>query len=492
MEEASGDSIVASTAYPTDPIAASKVMEAMEIDEIDAVSTDSNFFSGLPVEVLHRLLTEYVGPSGVAKLASLSKSMLQICKNYRLWREFCRKELRVKLKDLEVPYKYSFDREGGNEFPDFKRCAPSSYFDVYTKVIYPFRGLLDFAMVSHATHYGEIVTLSYKNGVVKGEMWFLPKVITDPMVSTWDFFAFIDEKTNKLTVHSFFANNQAEPVEEKWRHSVKIVDEPQETQKIFLGMRRHEDDEGPRRKLLQFLHIRGVSWPGQAGMGGIDPGPDIFWHHRGLYKIHALLSTVRPFDFADGNHFKRIRDLPGKTVPTVLKDILPLGLFKGSYGVHGNELVRMWLEQDNEDVRITGTKMTGDPNVPSGKNTFYFSLKKAVMMEATHQADVEFLEALEADGPFLEAGPGQTQSFRVPDGGGFEDRFDARALPPHCTLRLVGHATVAGTNFTNAQSIIAHLIVLSKTSFVVLWLSGLDSATLFEKMSDSDPFTRFL
>ena len=141
-------------------------------------------------------------------------------------------------------YYLVFVGAGGNDFPSFQRCAPSSYCDIFTKVIYPFRHLLDCALVSHATHYGEIMTLSYKSGVVKGELWFLPKVITDPMVSFWDFFAFIDEKTSKLTVQSFFAIDQSVPSEGPWNYSIKILDEPQEIQKIFLGMRKHEDEEG--------------------------------------------------------------------------------------------------------------------------------------------------------------------------------------------------------------------------------------------------------
>ena len=132
----------------------------------------------------------------------------------------------------------------------------------------------------------------------------------------------------------------------------------------------------------------------------------------------------------------------------------------------------MWLLQRLDEVLLTGTKITGDPNVPAGQITFQFSLKRAVLMEAAHQSDIEYLEALESNGPFVQAGPGQVQPFRLPEGGGqFEDRFDARSLPPHCTMRLIGTATVAGTAFSNPQSIIAHLIVMSNRQFVVLWLS---------------------
>ena len=76
-------------------------------------------------------------------------------------------------------------------------------------------------------------------------------------------------------------------------------------------------------------------------MGGVDPGPDLFWHHRGMQKVHSFLRTVRPFDFAETNFFERLGDLPGLKAPAELEELVPLGLFKGSYGVHGNELIRV-------------------------------------------------------------------------------------------------------------------------------------------------------
>ena len=47
------------------------------------------------------------------------------------------------------------------------------------------------------------------------------------------------------------------------------------------------------------------------------------------------------------------------------------GLFKGDYGCHGTELVHLsYSNEGDEGVMFSGMKVTGDPNVPSGRNSF--------------------------------------------------------------------------------------------------------------------------
>ena len=47
------------------------------------------------------------------------------------------------------------------------------------------------------------------------------------------------------------------------------------------------------------------------------------------------------------------------------------GLFKGDYGVHGTELIELsYSNEGTEGVMFSGMKVTGDPNVPSGRNSF--------------------------------------------------------------------------------------------------------------------------
>lgn len=52
------------------------------------------------------------------------------------------------------------------------------------------------------------------------------------------------------------------------------------------------------------------------------------------------------------------------------------GLFKGSYGPHGTELIHLRYHEESGTVFFSGTKVTGDPNVPVGKQTFVGDLSK--------------------------------------------------------------------------------------------------------------------
>ena len=47
---------------------------------------------------------------------------------------------------------------------------------------------------------------------------------------------------------------------------------------------------------------------------------------------------------------------------------IPKGIFKGTYGSHGNEIIS--LSYSNPD-KLEGIKLTGDPNVPMDKTSFY-------------------------------------------------------------------------------------------------------------------------
>jgi hypothetical protein len=107
------------------------------------------------------------------------------------------------------------------------------------------------------------------------------------------------------------------------------------------------------------------------------------------------------------------------------------------------------------------------------------------------QGNINFLEGLLTAQQFVPGGP-QPQPFRLPNSHIYMDRIDARSLPETCSGRLVGNATIAGHGFRNPQSIVAHLVLFGPDKFIVMWLGGLNTASMFVKVSKTDRFSTFL
>lgn len=68
--------------------------------------------------------------------------------------------------------------------------------------------------------------------------------------------------------------------------------------------------------------------------------------------------------------------------PSSPEDLIPPGLFKGTYGSHGLEIVMLSFHGTHVKV----TKITGDPNVPAGQLTLHIDMTRRV-----HLPDIEHL-----------------------------------------------------------------------------------------------------
>lgn len=86
-----------------------------------------------------------------------------------------------------------------------------SYEDVFTKLLYPFRNLLNKLLCSFSNPWGNLLTIRYDRGLIQAFQWFVPGDITLDMVAVPDFTVFINHQTNEVDVinHLFYSNTFA-------------------------------------------------------------------------------------------------------------------------------------------------------------------------------------------------------------------------------------------------------------------------------------------
>ncbi|XP_047385724.1 F-box only protein 31 isoform X2 [Sciurus carolinensis] len=203
--------------------------------------------------------------------------------------------------------------------------------------------------------------------------------------------------------------------------------------------------------------------------------------------------------------------------PSRPDDLIKPGLFKGTYGSHGLEIVM--LSFHGRCAR--GTKITGDPNIPAGQQTVEIDLRhriqlpdvenlrnfnelSRVVLEVREQLRQEQQQA--SEGPTL---PQEPPSGRGPSGApaeeGGEPRVGAAAeqpahsgqgqpfvlpvgvscrnedYPRTCRMCFYGTGLIAGHGFTSPERTPGVFILFDEDRFGFVWLE-LKSFSLYSRV----------
>nr|XP_037283821.1 F-box only protein 31-like [Rhipicephalus microplus] len=154
------------------------------------------------------------------------------------------------------------------------------------------------------------------------------------------------------------------------------------------------------------------------------------------------------------------------------------GIFKGTYGMHGLELIQ--LEYINNCTKLRACKLSGDPNVPSGKVTFVVALQHSMVLTAQQQASISALNAIEvrvSDTRYNK--PPTPQPFNIPQGC-HECFYE---IPETCIARYHGMGQVAGHGYRNPSYSRGHWVVFNEDLFGFLWLELL-SLSMFHRVKE--------
>lgn len=144
--------------------------------------------------------------------------------------------------------------------------------------------------------------------------------------------------------------------------------------------------------------------------------------------------------------------------------VMTPGVFKGTYSSHGVELVMVTVD----GYKITGTKITGDPNVPGGQITFDVDLRQPVTDE------------LEPAKQEQNSGACGDREFSLPSA--CEARYTN--FPNVCRARYHGRGQIASHGFMSPQWTPGHFVLFNDNLFGFRWLE-LMSFSVYSRATES-------
>uniref|UniRef100_A0A146P6Q5 F-box protein 31 n=1 Tax=Fundulus heteroclitus TaxID=8078 RepID=A0A146P6Q5_FUNHE len=216
--------------------------------------------------------------------------------------------------------------------------------------------------------------------------------------------------------------------------------------------------------------------------------------------------------------------------PVMPSDLLQPGLFKGTYGSHGLEIVMLSFH----GTSARATKLTGDPNVPAGQLTLDVDLSQPVdLPELDKQRNIDELsriileihgkvqreaeqpacgpsanvgraaegaggveraaeEAMEVDhgactdacqsGPSSSSPPSEAKPFVLPLGVIARNEV----YPRTCRKSFYGTGLIAGHGFTSPERTPGLFVLFDEDRFGFIWLE-LKSFSLYSRLTDNLP-----
>ncbi|KAK8739748.1 hypothetical protein OTU49_003178 [Cherax quadricarinatus] len=184
---------------------------------------------------------------------------------------------------------------------------------------------------------------------------------------------------------------------------------------------------------------------------------------RGLSHMPLILPT--PSDVPDALKAK------DGSIP---EHIMTPGLFQGTYGSHGLELILFRYKDENE---IHGHKVTGDTNVYAGKISVKILLKYPMKLSVEIQGSISALKDVQ---PKISHTSSELceQVFILPADC---HKASNTPLPERCKARFHGFGQVAFLWFQNPHFVPVQVIVFNNDLLGVLWLE-LEKFSLYSRI----------
>ncbi|XP_042858258.1 F-box only protein 31-like [Penaeus japonicus] len=383
----------------------------------------------LSEDVLVRILMECSVHDLVA-MSSTCKLFYRLARDELLWKYFCKKDYRISQDNLE---------------------GIDSYYKLYSKLLHKY-GWLEGTYQTEIGPYGELMEVKFESGCMIGVNWepSSERDVEAPLTHYVLFSISLDKNPPECVCLPDIAPHPCSLILDKRKGQIR-----QQCSK----------PDNHIQALIEYISSgNGTTsgWVNRLKMIFLNEVLDSGALHRPLL-IPGPQDIPEELFMTDG------------TLPPQL--ITP-GLFKGSYGGHGTELILFKYKDENE---LHGVKVTGDPNVYAGKISVKVSLRFPVQPLTKEQqvsyANLKRIEPKQSKEPISSIKP---QPFVPPDG------FDLRDTNPpnRCRARYHGFGQIAFEGYQHPNFIEVHIMVFNNDLLGVAWIT-LESFSLFQRVEKS-------
>uniref|UniRef100_A0A8C1WC34 F-box protein 31 n=1 Tax=Cyprinus carpio TaxID=7962 RepID=A0A8C1WC34_CYPCA len=452
----------------------------------------------LPPELLVEIFSSLPG-AALPNLALVCKKFRQILNTETIWRRRCTEEfgMRDDLRKMEILGMSSRDLYVKRVNPQvksgrFMKLLPDyehmDYRDVYTHLLHPYRNILGLWQPDIGP-YGGLLNVVVDGLFIIGWMYLPPHDprVEDPMRRRPLFRIHMWEK-NKAMVECMYGH--------KGPHKGDIQTVKKDEFSTKCNQTDHHRMPGGRQEEFR-------TWLEDEWGRTLE---DIFHEHM---QELILMKFIYTSQYDNCLTYRRIY-LP----PCLPSDLLQPGLFKGTYGSHGLEIIMLSFHGSKAKV----TKLTGDPNVPAGQLTLEIDLNRPVRLpDLEHQRSMEELSRLvlgvhEEAQRGLQAQDAPSEAAEVAEGSdsappaGAEDvepgaaacsaAFEAQPFvlplgvmarnevyPRTCKMCFYGTGLIAGHGFTSPERTPGLFVLFDDDRFGFIWLE-LKSFSLYSRLTD--------
>ncbi|KAM9377043.1 F-box only protein 31 isoform 2-T2 [Pholidichthys leucotaenia] len=445
----------------------------------DAGPPHPQSLADLPPELLVEIFSLLPG-TVLPSVSLVCKKFRQILSTETIWRRRCTEEFGMK-EDLRK-----------------MEAAGVSSQDIYVKLLHPYRHILGLWQPDIGP-YGGLLNVVVDGLFIIGWMYLPPHDprVEDPMRRR-PLFRIHMLESKKATVECMYGH--------KGPHKGDIQTVKKDEFSTKCNQTDHHRMPGGRQEEFR-------TWLEEEWGRTLE---EIFHEHM---QELILMKFIYTSQYDNCLTYRRIYLPPAK-----LSDLLQPGLFKGTYGSHGLEIVMLSFHETS----ARATKLTGDPNVPAGQLTLDIDLRRPVVLpDVEQQRNIEELSRLvlgihqevqreqQANGSSVpvtcsEEGacggastvegmetehsacsdsnqsgsssgtsPPETQSFILPLGVMARNEV----YPRTCRKCFYGTGLIAGHGFTSPERTPGLFVLFDEDRFGFIWLE-LKSFSLYSRLTD--------